>query len=198
MSRLADLRKKELTCPIGSCQCCCQPKIEYKFGDGSALGSADVPFFCCLPKISVKECVRPHPEWPHPEAHTHTHTRHALSGGAHSILLPPPPSRRSAAGAEKYIVQMPSCMGGVCVDCMAEGCCNCKIPFYIYPTGSAGGKGEEVGKVVKMWRGMGTEVFSDAASFQLDFPKEADAPSKAMLLGTTMFINMLFFEKGNE
>jgi hypothetical protein len=89
-------------------------------------------------------------------------------------------------------------MGGVCVDCMAEGCCNCKIPFYIYPTGSAGGKGEEVGKVVKMWRGMGTEVFTDAASFQLDFPKEADAPSKAMLLGTTMFINMLFFEKGGE
>lgn len=148
---------KDLTCGVASCQCCCNPAISFMYGDDSKLGSADVPFFFCLPKISVKG----------PE------------------------------GTEEYSVQMPSCMGGICVDCMAEGCCNCKIPFYIYPPGK-GAKGEEVGKIIKMWRGMGTEVFTDAASFQLEFPKGIDTSAKARLLGTTMFLNMLFFEKGNE
>merc|ERR1719261_2434518 len=81
------------------------------------------------------------------------------------------------SGKHEYNVSMPSCMGGVCVDCMAEGCCNCKI--------------------VKLWRGLGTEVFTDAASFQVDFPEDAEPASKARLLGTTMFINIQFFEKGN-
>ena len=94
-------------------------------------------------------------------------------------------------------MQQPSCCGGMCVDCMAEGCCNCKIPFYIYPPG-AGDKGEEVGKIIKLWRGLGTEAFTDAASFELTFPKGVDPQAKARLLGTTMLVNMLFFEKGNE
>jgi len=92
-------------------------------------------------------------------------------------------------------VQMPSCVGGMCIDCCAEGLCNCKVPLYIYPAGSSGGKGEEIGKIVKMWRGLGTEVFTDADSFQLDFPKGIDASAKARMLGTTAFVNMIFFEE---
>ncbi|EOD08543.1 hypothetical protein EMIHUDRAFT_453020 [Emiliania huxleyi CCMP1516] len=99
------------------------------------------------------------------------------------------------AGQEEYKVQMPSCVGGMCIDCCAEGLCNCKVPFYIYPAGSSGGKGEEIGKIVKMWRGLGTEVFTDADSFQLDFPKGIDASAKARMLGTTAFVNMIFFEE---
>ena len=38
------------------------------------------------------------------------------------------------------------------------------------------------------------QVFTDADSFQLDFPKGIDAPAKARMLGTTAFVNMLFFE----
>ena len=105
---------------------------------------------------------------------------------------------KDKSGQDEYAIQQPSCMGGLCVDVFAEGCCNCKIPFYIYPAGSNGAKGEEVGKIIKLWRGMGTEAFTDAASFNLEFPKDADENAKARLLGSTMFINMLFFEKGNE
>ena len=157
-SQVVMTMEKSLTCPVGPCTCCCIPAITYKNSDDTLLGTADVPMFCCLPKLAVKD----------------------------------------ASGKEEYAIQMPSCMGGVCVDCMAEGCCNCKIPFYIFPPGSSGARGEEIGKIVKLWRGMKTEVFSDAASFNLEFPKGIDPSSKARLLGSTMFVNMLFFEKGNE
>ena len=39
------------------------------------------------------------------------------------------------------------------------------------------------------------QVFTDADSFQLDFPKGIDAPAKARMLGTTAFVNMIFFEE---
>jgi len=100
--------------------------------------------------------------------------------------MPAEDQRLRSGRPEEYKVQMPSCVGGMCVrqgklpiggdhaetlpiphrrciDCCAEGLCNCKVPFYIYPAGSSGGKGEEIGKIVKMWRGLGTEVFTDAA-----------------------------------
>lgn len=97
---------------------------------------------------------------------------------------------KNAAGELEYDVQMPTCMGGVCVDVFAEGLCNCKIPFYIYKPGVEPTKENSSGKIIKMWRGMGTEIFTDAASFQLDFPEGADAGAKGRLLGTTIFINM--------
>ena len=149
--------EKSLSCGVAPCQCCCAPAIQFKGPDGTLIGSADVPWFFCLPKISLKD----------------------------------------ATGAEEYAVQQPSCCGGLVVDCAAEGCCNCKLPIYIYPPGK-GGKGEEVGKIIKLWRGMGTEVFTDATSFQVDMPKGIDAAAKSRILGTTMFINMLFFETGQE
>ena len=39
------------------------------------------------------------------------------------------------------------------------------------------------------------QVFTDADSFQLDFPKGIDASAKARMLGTTAFVNMIFFEE---
>ena len=136
---------------------------------------------CCIPAISYKN----------PDG--------SLLGSADvpMFMCLPKIAVKDESGQEQFAIQMPSCCGGMCVDCMAEGCCNCKVPFYIYPPGK-GAKGEEIGKIVKLWRGMGTEMFSDAASFNLEFPKDADDNSKARLLGSTMFINMLFFEKGNE
>merc|ERR1711998_300446 len=101
-------------------------------------------------------------------------------------------------GTLQYTVQQPSCLGGMCPNCMAEGCCNCKIPFYVYKPGIDPTDGSQAGKIVKLWRGLGTEVFTDAASFHMEFPQDADEANKARLIGTTMMINMLFFEKGGE
>jgi len=104
---------------------------------------------------------------------------------------------KDEAGKEEYDIHMPSCCGGMCVNPMAEGLCNLKIPFYIYaPNGDSEKK--SVGKIIKMWRGFGTEMFTDAASFQIEYPTDADAKAKARLLGATFFINILFFESKNE
>ena len=49
-------------------------------------------------------------------------------------------------GEVKYTLNQPTCCCGCCVNFCAEGCCNCRIPFYIYkPEG-----GDEVGKIVKV------------------------------------------------
>jgi len=106
-------------------------------------------------------------------------------------------SVKDPSGVEEFALQQPSCCGGFCVNPMAEGLCNCKLPIYIYPPGK-GAAGEEVGKIVKLWRGLGTEVFTDATSFQIELPKGIGVQSKQRLLGSTMFINMLFFEKGGS
>ena len=53
----------------------------------------------------------------------------------------------------------------------------------------------QVGKIVKLWRGLGTEVFTDADSFQVEFPEGADEDTKKRILGTVMFVNIQFFEK---
>jgi hypothetical protein len=102
---------------------------------------------------------------------------------------------KDETGQDEYVVKMPECLGGMCIDIFAEGSCNCKVPFYIYPAASKCGKGDEVGKIIKVWRGLGTEVFTDADSFQLNFPPGINAAGKARMLGTTMLLNMLFFEK---
>lgn len=106
-------------------------------------------------------------------------------------------SVKDPSGNDEYAIQMPSCCGGVCVDESAEGHCSKKIPFYIYPPGK-GAKGEEIGKIIKLWRGFWTETFTDADSFQIEFPKGIDETAKARVLGSVFFINMLFFEKAND
>ena len=96
---------------------------------------------------------------------------------------------------QEYDIHMPICFG-CCVNCFAQGCCNCKIPFYIYrPDQTDRGKGQEIGNIIKQWRGFGTEMFTDADTFTIDFPKDANSDQKARLLGMTFLLNMMEFEK---
>ena len=41
-------------------------------------------------------------------------------------------SIKDPMGTATHTLHMPTCFGGMCVDCCAEGCCNCRIPFYVY------------------------------------------------------------------
>jgi len=41
------------------------------------------------------------------------------------------------------------------------------------------------------------EIFTDADVFEVEFPKDSTAEQKAILVGTTIFINAVFFE-GND
>ena len=56
----------------------------------------------------------------------------------------------------------------------------------------------QVGKIVKIWAGLGKELFTDADTFKVEFPPGIDAAAKARLLGTVFFINIQFFEKGAD
>lgn len=53
-------------------------------------------------------------------------------------------------GTHQFNIHQPTCCGGMCVDCCAEGCCNCRIPFYIFVPGASGEVGSQSGKIVKV------------------------------------------------
>mmetsp|Transcript_18450 Transcript_18450/g.23856 ORF Transcript_18450/g.23856 Transcript_18450/m.23856 type:complete len:223 (+) Transcript_18450:135-803(+) len=95
----------------------------------------------------------------------------------------------------EYNVHQPECCFGLCVNCFAEGCCNCNVPFYVY---SPENDKDHIGKIFKHRRGFGTQIFSDADTFQVDFPDGSSPEQKARLLGTIIFINMAFFESQND
>ena len=74
---------------------------------------------------------------------------------------------KSKTGDLQYNIHMPVCCGGCCLDLCAEGCCSCRIPFYIYPPGQHD-TGTQVGKIVKVWGGIAKELFTDADTFELE------------------------------
>jgi len=97
-----------------------------------------------------------------------------------------------ASGNHQYNLHQPTCCGGMCVDCCAEGCCNCRIPFYVFEPGKQA-TGEQCGSITKIWSGLGTELFTDADKFEMHFPPGADSNTKATLLGGTFLLNQLLF-----
>lgn len=177
------------------CRLCCLNQRSFtqtvwsgtKDAKGSEVMAMDRPFTCplapltccCVPTIAFKN-------------------GDAVLGSAQvpCFLCVPALDVLDASGQKEFQVQQPTCCGGCCVNCWAEGCCNCKTPFYVYKPGVTPSSGNQVGKIVKLWRGIGTEFFTDAASFRVEYPPDASAESKARLMGTTFFINILFFEKG--
>eukprot|EP00284_Hemiselmis_tepida_P012541 CAMPEP_0174928860 /NCGR_PEP_ID=MMETSP1355-20121228/26493_1 /TAXON_ID=464990 /ORGANISM="Hemiselmis tepida, Strain CCMP443" /LENGTH=254 /DNA_ID=CAMNT_0016175039 /DNA_START=26 /DNA_END=790 /DNA_ORIENTATION=- len=104
-----------------------------------------------------------------------------------------------ADGSPEYLISMPTCIGGLCVNIFAEGLCNCRVPIYIYPPDATEFSTEnKIGFITKIWAGLGTELFSDADKFELEFPPGAAPDSKARLLGTLFLMNQLFFEGGQN
>merc|ERR1712072_128432 len=112
----------------------------------------------------------------------------------------------------EYDIHMPTCCGGMCVNLCAQGCCNCRIPFYIYPAGSqeetplksTGSKpvpGMEKeqptpdAQICKVWSSLGVDLFTDADQFEFKAPDNATADSKARLIASTLMINQIFFEQ---
>ena len=54
-----------------------------------------------------------------------------------------------------------------------------------------------MGRIVKVWGGLGQEILTDADSFEVEFPDDADSVMKANILGATFLINQLFFESNS-
>lgn len=55
--------------------------------------------------------------------------------------------------------------------------------------------GHEIGKIVKKWSGLLKEAFTAADNFGADFPKELSSYHKELLLGATILIDFVHFEK---
>lgn len=99
-----------------------------------------------------------------------------------------------ADGTHQFDIHRPTCFGGMCVDIFAEGCCSCRIPFYIYVPGASGEVGSEAGKIVKVWGGLLKEAFTEADTFELIYPKDIDPETKLRILGGVFLLNQLYFE----
>ncbi len=93
----------------------------------------------------------------------------------------------------EYNVHMPVCF--FCLpNCCAEGCCTCRIPFYIYTPEN---DNEHVGKIVKIWAGLGNELLG-VHQYEVEFPPGANEEAKARLVGAMFLINELFFRKNDD
>ena len=114
-----------------------------------------------------------------------------------SMYLCPVPSFLilDANDEKKYEISTPVCCSGMCVNVCAEGCCNLKIPFYIYPPGERqGGEDKILGKIIKEWGGIAKELFKSVGTFSVKFPKDATPEDKAALFAGVMLLDYNFFE----
>jgi hypothetical protein len=110
-----------------------------------------------------------------------------------------------ASGAKVYKIHPPTCCGGMCPNCCTEGnpcgkgCC--KVPFWVFDPNQAqtnGGEAVHLGKILKKPKSLGVELFTDANAFEVTFPTAATPEQKAGLVGTAIFFNAVYFEKGSE
>jgi Scramblase len=157
------------SCPIGPCKCCCYQRATITSG-GDYLGTIQENCYCFIPSFNAYN-----------ERQEHVYTIHP-----------------------------PTLCCGTCVNCCAEGCpwslrACCRVPFWIFPASSAlwpGGTDGPVanynGKIVKKRKSFFTEVFTDANAFEVDFPSKATTSEKAVLIGTSIFFNSLFFEHDSD
>jgi len=65
-----------------------------------------------------------------------------------------------------------------------------------FPIENSGGI--SVGEISKKWRGLCAESFTDTDTFKIDFPVGADVTTKAILMGATMLVDYMFFERKND
>lgn len=105
-----------------------------------------------------------------------------------------------------YIMHQPTCCGGVCVNCCAEGnpCTRkgcCKVSFRVFPAeqrGNTDGDQPYVGKILKKPKSALVEILTEANAFDVEFPPDATADQKALLSGIAVFINANFFEGDDD
>lgn len=53
---------------------------------------------------------------------------------------------------------------------------------------------KNVGVIKKRWGGFLKEIYTDADTFDLFFPKEADTQDRLLLMAATIFVDMVWFE----
>eukprot|EP00980_Cylindrotheca_fusiformis_P009439 scaffold2067_cov101-Cylindrotheca_fusiformis.AAC.1 len=103
-----------------------------------------------------------------------------------------------------YKLHNPTCFGGTCVNCCAEGnpcgkgCC--KVSFRVYDADQQETDGDApyLGYILKKPKSLFVELFTDANAFEVIFPQEATTAQKGVLIGTSIFLNAIFFEENGQ
>jgi hypothetical protein len=70
-----------------------------------------------------------------------------------------------------------------------------KSPLYKIWTFPVYRQGQEVAKIQKKWSGLLKETFLDADNFQVDFGSLTDVNSKQLLLISSIFVDLQYFER---
>lgn len=84
--------------------------------------------------------------------------------------------------------------------CCQKGfyCCS-DIFFYIYPAGdSAMSEENAIGKITKVWTDCPKECCTNANDFHTEFPKDATAEDKLLLISVTLLIDYSLFEREQQ
>lgn len=104
-------------------------------------------------------------------------------------------------GTDKFMIHPPLCCFDKCImpQCSKKGCCT--VPFYFYDpvTGEQIEPDKKYPPQIRMVRqGMKKACFTTANNFAVNFPQNLNAEQQAGLLGMTLLIDMVIFEKQAE
>lgn len=86
------------------------------------------------------------------------------------------------------------------VDCCAEGnpfgrgCCRQSFRVYPFSQENTDDDAPYVGKILKKPISVLMELFTNAEIHVLDFPSGSSAAQKGTLIGSTIFLNSIFFQ----
>ncbi|KAG7337528.1 scramblase [Nitzschia inconspicua] len=178
------------------CRCCCQPCHPYtmtvkELNTEAEIVTVDRPFRCG--SGSCKCCC-------YQEA-TFTSGGNELGRAQETCWFCVPSLKVfDHTGSQLYLIHPPTCCGGICVNCCAEGnpcgkgCC--KESFRIFPADAENTNGDApyLGLILKKPKSLATEIFTDAQAFEVEFPKGASADQKGILIGMGILINSIFYE----
>lgn len=178
------------------CRLCCAPNHSFKMsvketGTNAQLLSVDRPFACSV--SPCKCCCR--------QKMTVTGDGTQLGSIKETFWCCVPRFVvDDETGKEIYKLHQPTCCGGMCVNCCAEGnpcgkgCC--KSSFRVYPASQDETDGDSPydGVILVLPKSAATELFTDANAFEVTYPDGASRKEKALLTGSAIFFNAVFFE----
>jgi len=96
----------------------------------------------------------------------------------------------------KFKILAKYCQWGIC--CPSFGKCS-STKFFIYDgQSSSSNRDESVGSIIRVVPGMATGMFTDADSFDIEFPPNATPNEKLMILGATFMIDLIYFESHGD
>jgi hypothetical protein len=76
----------------------------------------------------------------------------------------------------------------------SSGCCKQSFRIYSPDLENTNGDAPYLGMIMKKPKSIATELFTDADAFEVEFPKDATADQKGIIMGLGIFINSAFFE----